>query len=83
MLLGEQGFLALASVPVGFLIGYGICAALTEAMQTELYRMPLVVNARTYGLAVLIVGLACIGTGALLYRRVSRLDLVAVLKTRE
>jgi putative ABC transport system permease protein len=83
MLLGEQGFLALASVPVGFLIGYGICAALTEAMQTELYRMPLVVNARTYGLAVLIVGLVCIGTGALLYRRVSRLDLVAVLKTRE
>src|SRR6516162_6201703 len=72
MLLGEQGFLALAAVPVGFLIGYGICAVLTEAMQTELYRMPLVVNARTYALAVLIVGLACIGTGALLYRRLSR-----------
>jgi putative ABC transport system permease protein len=83
MLLGEQGFLALAAVPVGFLIGYGICAVLTEAMQTELYRMPLVVNARTYALAVLIVGLACMGTGALLYRRLSRLDLVAVLKTRE
>jgi putative ABC transport system permease protein len=83
MLLGEQGFLALAAVPAGFLIGYGICAVLTEAMQTELYRMPLVVNASTYALAVLIVGLACMGTGALLYRRLSRLDLVAVLKTRE
>lgn len=83
MLLGEQGLLALAAVPVGFLIGYGICAVLTEAMQTELYRMPLVVNPRTYALAVSIVGLACIGTGALLYRRLSRLDLVAVLKTRE
>jgi len=83
MLLGEQGFLALAAVPVGFFIGYGICAVLTQAMQTELYRMPLVVNANTYALAVLIVGLACIGTGALLYRRLSRLDLVAVLKTRE
>jgi putative ABC transport system permease protein len=83
MLLGEQGFLALASVPVGFVIGYGICALLTGAMQTELYRMPLVVNPRTYALAVLIVGLACMATGALLYRRLSRLDLVAVLKTRE
>jgi putative ABC transport system permease protein len=83
MLLGEQGFLALAAVPVGFLIGYGVCAVLTEAMQTELYRMPLVVNARTYALAALIVGLACMGTGALLYRRLSGLDLVAVLKTRE
>ena len=83
MLLGEQGFLAIASIPVGFLIGYGFCAVLTMAMQTELYRMPLVVNAKTYALAVLIVGLACLGTGALLYRRLSRMDLVAVLKTRE
>ena len=69
MLLGEQGLLALASIPVGFLIGYGFCAVLTAAMQTELYRMPLVINANTYALAVLIVGLACVGTGALLYRR--------------
>jgi putative ABC transport system permease protein len=83
MLLGEQGFLALASIPVGFLIGYGFCAVLTQAMQTDLYRMPLVVNPKTYALAVLIVGLACVGSGALLYRRLSRLDLVAVLKTRE
>lgn len=83
MLLGEQGLLALASVPVGFLIGYGICALLTLAMQTELYRMPLVINASTYALAVLIIGISCLGTGVLLYRRLSRLDLVAVLKTRE
>jgi len=83
MLLGEQGLLALVSIPVGFLIGYGICALLTLAMQTELYRMPLVINASTYALAVLIIGLACLGTGALLYRRMKRLDLVAVLKTRE
>jgi putative ABC transport system permease protein len=83
MLLGEQGLLAFASVPIGFLIGYGFCAVLTTAMQTELYRMPLVIRANTYALAVLIVSLACIGTGALLYRRLSRLDLVSVLKTRE
>ncbi len=83
MLLGEQGFLALASIPSGFLIGYGICGGLTKAMQTELYRMPLVVNPKTYALAVLIISLACIGTGALLYRRLSRLDLVSVLKSRE
>jgi putative ABC transport system permease protein len=83
MLLGEQGLLAIAAVPIGFLIGYGFCAVVTNAMQTELYRMPLVVNANTYAFAVLIVGVAGLGTGALLYRRLSRLDLVAVLKTRE
>jgi hypothetical protein len=31
----------------------------------------------------LIVGLAALATGILLYRRLSHLDLVAVLKTRE
>jgi putative ABC transport system permease protein len=52
-------------------------------MQTELYRMPLVVNAKTFATSVLIVAVAAIGTGALLHRRLYRLDLVAVLKTRE
>ena len=83
MLLGEQALLVLASIPCGILIGYGFCALLTTAMQTELYRMPLVINAKTYVIAALIVGLASAGTGILLYRRLSRLDLVAVLKTRE
>lgn len=83
MLLGEQALLGLASIPIGFLLGYGICALLTWAMQTELYRMPLVVNARTFALAVLVVSLASVGTGAVMYRRLRRLDLVAVLKTRE
>jgi putative ABC transport system permease protein len=83
MLLGEQALLAVAAIPLGFLIGYGFCATLTAAMQTELYRMPLVINARTYVISVLIVGLASVTTGALLYLRLGRLDLVAVLKTRE
>jgi len=83
MLLGEQALLALASIPLGFLIGYGFCSVLTTAMQTELYRMPLVINDKTYAIAVLIVGVASVATGILLYRRLSRMDLVAVLKTRE
>ncbi|HEV2296924.1 MAG TPA: FtsX-like permease family protein [Candidatus Acidoferrales bacterium] len=83
MLLGEQAFLVVAAIPLGFLTGYGFCALLTATMQTELYRMPLVISAKTYLIAVFITGLAAIATGALLYRRLSHLDLVAVLKTRE
>jgi len=83
MLLGEQALLTLIAVPAGFLIGYGICAALTAVMQTELYRMPLVINTKTYALAVLIVGVAAAATAALIYRRLRYLDLVEVLKTRE
>lgn len=83
MLLGEQALLTLVAIPFGFLLGYGICADLTAVMQTELYRMPLVVNASTYGLSVLIVGVAAACTAALIYRRLRYLDLVEVLKTRE
>jgi len=83
MLLGEQALLTLVAIPIGFLLGYGICAGLTAVMQTELYRMPLVVNASTYGLSVLIVGVAAAFTAALIYRRLRYLDLVEVLKTRE
>ena len=83
MLLGEQALLTLIAIPVGFLLGYGICAALTAAMQTELYRMPLVINRSTYALAVLIISAAAAATGAIMYRRLRYLDLVEVLKTRE
>lgn len=83
MLLGEQALLTLIALPVGFLIGYGICASLTAVMQTELYRMPLVINASTYAVAVLIVTAAAAATAATIYRRLRYLDLVEVLKTRE
>ena len=56
---------------------------LTAAMQTELYRMPLVVHANTYALSVLIVSAAAVATSAIIYRRLRYLDLVEVLKTRE
>jgi putative ABC transport system permease protein len=83
MLLGEQGLLAAASIPLGFLLGYGICALLVYSMRSELYRMPLVVSGRTYAYTALIVGIASAFSAALIFRRISRLDLVAVLKARE
>jgi len=65
MLLGEQALLTSVCIPVGFAIGYGFCAAVTAAMQTELYRMPLVINAKTYALSVFIGVVASVTTGAL------------------
>jgi putative ABC transport system permease protein len=56
---------------------------IVRAFETELYRVPLVVLASTYGWAILI-GLAATAASSLLVRRrVDRLDLIAVLKTRE
>lgn len=83
MLLGEQALLTLAAIPLGFAIGFGICALLARLMNTELYRMPLVVSGQTYAFAFLIVAAAVVLSGSLILRRLYSLNLVGVLKTRE
>jgi putative ABC transport system permease protein len=83
LLLGEQALLTAAAIPVGFVLGYQICAQLAASYQWELFRMPLVVSDRTYGFAFLVVTAAAVVSGYAVRRRLHRLDLVAVLKTRE
>jgi putative ABC transport system permease protein len=85
MLLGEQALLTLAAIPFGFLIGYGICAAVAAAINAtqETFRMPLVLSAHTFAFAFVVVAAAAVFSGLLVWGRLRRLDLVAVLKTRE
>ena len=40
--------LTFAAIPLRFIIGLGICALLAQLMDTELYRMPLVVSGQSY-----------------------------------
>jgi putative ABC transport system permease protein len=49
----------------------------------ERYRFPLVLSSRTYATAVLVVVAASALSALLVRRRLDRLDLIAVLKTRE
>ena len=83
MLLGEQALLTGISIPLGFLMGYGLCALLVYSMKSELYRMPLIISGHTYALTAMIIILASAFSSLFIYRRLSRLDLVAVLKARE
>jgi putative ABC transport system permease protein len=83
ILLGELAVLTLWSLPLGALFGYGLSAFMSAAMETELFRIPLYVKASTFGIAAAIVlGAAAFSTWAVA-RRVSNLNLIAVLKTRE
>jgi putative ABC transport system permease protein len=83
MLLGEQAILVFLSIPVGYGFGYGVCALMSRAYQWELFRMPLIVKTETYVFALVTVLTAALCTGWLVRRRLQRLDLVEVLKTRE
>ena len=83
LLLGEQALLTVLAVPLGYLIGYQMCMALARQYQWELFRMPLVVRFETYVFALLVLIAAALGSAWLVRRRLDRIDLVEVLKTRE
>ena len=83
MLVGEQAILTAAAIPVGFGLGYLLCLLISKAYDTELYRFPVVLSGRTFGFAFLVIALAAVVSSLLVLRRISTLDLVGVLKTRE
>ena len=83
LLLGELAALTLAALPVGMLLGYGMAAFAVVALETENQRFPLVIEPHTYSFAAVVVIVAATVTGLIVRRRVDRLDLVEVLKSRE
>ena len=83
ILLGELGLLTLAAIPVGFIVGIGLIGILIMAFQNELYRLPLILTPQNYAMGAAIVIVSALLSGLLLWLRLGRLDLVAVLKTRE
>jgi putative ABC transport system permease protein len=83
LFLGEVAVLTLAAVPIGIVGGYGFAWLSTLSYDTELFRIPFVVERSTFGMAVSVV-LAASGLSALVVRRqLDQLDLVEVLKTKE
>ena len=83
ILLGELALLTLVAIPIGLLIGYGLCAYLAFAFDTDLYRVPLVLGIKVYALSALVVILSSIISAMLIWRNLANLDMVAALKTKE
>jgi putative ABC transport system permease protein len=83
ILLSELAVLTVAALPAGWLLGYGLSAAVFSTVQSEVYRFPLYVSRQAITWASLgILGAALIA-GLIVRRRLDHLDLVAVLKVRE
>lgn len=81
--LGELGLLAFASIPLGFIIGSGICKYIARALESDLFRVPVVIGPSTYSYAAAVVFISACLSGLIVRHRLDHLDLVAVLKTRE
>jgi putative ABC transport system permease protein len=83
ILLGELILLTTAAIPVGFLIGLGLIAVLVHGVESDLYRIPLVVEPRVFAFAAAVIIVASILSSLVVVRRLFHLDLIEVLKTRE
>jgi putative ABC transport system permease protein len=81
--LGELGLLTLAAIPIGFLIGRGMSAYLAKAIESDLFRIPVLVEPATYSLAATAVVVSACLSGLIVRHRLDHLDLVGVLKAKE
>jgi len=83
ILLGEIAVLTVLAIPLGCLLGYLFAAWSALGLDTETYRIPVVVNPTTYAYAIITVAVATLISGLIVRRRIDKLDLVSVLKTKE
>ena len=83
ILLGELAMLTAFAIPLGMALGYVFAYRMTLGLDTDVYRIPLVISGSTYAFAATVVILATIVSGLSVRRQLNQLDLVAVLKTKE
>jgi putative ABC transport system permease protein len=83
LLLGEQALLTTVALPIGFAIGVAIAYLWARSMGTEIFRLPMNISRQTIAFTTFVIGAAAVFSGFLVRRRLHRLDLVAVLKSRE
>jgi putative ABC transport system permease protein len=83
ILLGELAILVIAGLPLGIGFGYWLSSWLSARLGGDLFIIPFGLSAATIAQAVLIILFAALASALFVRRRLDRLDLVAVLKTRE
>ncbi len=81
--LGELAVLTILAIPAGLVIGTGLAWAASVATESELFRLPFEIDRSTYGTAILVTVLSAAISAVIVRRRLGRLDLVSVLKSRE
>jgi putative ABC transport system permease protein len=83
LLLGELALGIAVALPLGMLLGWGLTHAVVTLMANDQFKFPVEIQPRTYAFAAICVVAAGVASALVVRRRIDRLDLVAVLKTRE
>lgn len=83
VLVGEVMILVILAQPLGWWFGTEVARWMTEGFSSDLYAIPLVLEPATYARASLIVLTAASISTLIVVRRLGRMDLISVMKTRE
>jgi putative ABC transport system permease protein len=83
VLLGELAVDLLIALPLGLVIGRWLAHLVGGMVDPETYRLPVVISSRTYAFAIAVTASAALLSALMVRRQLDRLDLIAVLKTRE
>lgn len=83
ILLGELAVITIFAVPLGMVLGRAMAASMISGFDTELWRMPLIINPPTYAFSAIVIIVATVISALIVRRKLDRLDLVEVLKSRE
>lgn len=83
VLLIELGAMVLLAQPLGWLLGYLLSWSVVRGFESDLFRIPFIIDRSTFAIASLIVLTVAAISALIVRRRIDRLDLVRVLKTRE
>ena len=83
LLLGEMALGLAIALPLGMALGYGLTHLIDTLLRSDQFFFPVEIQPRTYAWAALCVIAAGVTSALVVRRRIDRLDLVAVLKTRD
>ena len=84
ILLGEQAVQIAIAIPLGLLLGtLGAKALIASWADPEIFRIPFVISDQTYAFSVAVVLFSGVASALLVRRKLDKLDLIGVLKTRE
>jgi putative ABC transport system permease protein len=83
LLLGELALGIAVALPLGMVLGWLLTHSIVGLMRSDQFMFPVAIQARTYAWAAIAVVAAGVASALVVRRRIDRLDMVAVLKTRE
>ncbi len=83
LLLGELALVIAVALPLGMALGFALVHLISALLASDQFYFPVVILPRTYAWAALCVLAAGVVSALIVRRRIDRLDMVAVLKTRE